>query len=159
MTAHHSGIAGAFSGLEHFLLPIFENAPHMPHNARTTLVKIAPWIALIFGVLGLFATVMALLALPMLLAMPFGAYLNSSSFVVMMLSLIIGGIACIFQLLAYKPLTHHKKKGWDFLFFASTLSAISMILNLVMGTGSLLGIIGLVIGYWLLFEVRSMYTA
>ncbi len=155
----HSGIAGTFSGLEHFLAPLFANTPHLPHSARTTLVNIAPWIALIFGVLGLIATIMALLALPMLLAMPFGAYLSGGWFIVMILSLILGGLASLCDLLAYKPLTHHKKKGWDFLFCGATLSAISMILNLFMSSGNLLGILGMLIGYWLLFEVRSLYSA
>ena len=47
------------SALETWMVPLFAKAPHLPESARQTLAKIAPWLALIFGILGLFGILSA----------------------------------------------------------------------------------------------------
>ena len=41
------------------MAPLFAKSPHIPESGRQTLAKIAPWLALVFGVLGLFAILSA----------------------------------------------------------------------------------------------------
>lgn len=39
--------------LENQLVDVFAKAPHLPQNIRDILITIAPWLALIFGILGI----------------------------------------------------------------------------------------------------------
>ncbi len=142
------------SALESWLAPLFAKAPHIPENARQTLVQIAPWLALIFGILGLFA-VFSAGAIGTLLSFSFvGA---GTIQLMLLLSMVVAFLSAILNLLAFKPLQAHKKKGWNYLFYGSVLSAIATVVNIVFGYGSVFGLIFTLIGFWLLFEVRSYY--
>ncbi|NOS68185.1 MAG: hypothetical protein HOO67_07575 [Candidatus Peribacteraceae bacterium] len=148
------------TALENALAPIFEKLPHLPKEARDTLVVIAPWLALVFGALGLFAVLSALSTLPMLLSMPFAmAAMGGSWYMPMLLAMLICGVSAVLDLLAFKPLSAHKKTGWNLLFYGTLLSVLSSIINMVFGFGGFTGLIGAVIGFWLLFEVRGHYSA
>ena len=143
--------------LESWLAPIFAKAPHIPQSARDTLVSFAPWLAIVFGILGLgtlfsigaFATLFSPL---ILLAGGFGGILV---FVNILLSL----GASVFDILAFKPLQDHKKKGWNFLFYGTVLSALSGILGILFMSSGAEGILGTLVGLWLLFEIRPAYKA
>ncbi len=137
------------AALEKWLAPIFAKFPHLPQNARTTLVQIAPWLALIFGVLGLFGIFSAGLFVS-LLSLSFLGY--GFMGISMALSLIAGLIAAVLDLLAYQPLSHRKKKGWNLLFYGVILSLAASILAFIANSsGSFGSIIGGIIGLWLLF--------
>jgi hypothetical protein len=144
------------AALEHWMAPLFEKAPHIPHGGRETLVKIAPWLALIAGILGLYGLFMVG-ALGSLLSFSFpGSGLYQASMVV---SLVAGLLAAVLNLLAFSPLQKKQKKGWNFLFYGMVITIIAALLNAFVGYGSgLLGtLIGALIGFWLMFEVRSYY--
>lgn len=142
------------NALEGWLAPIFAKFPHIPMGGRQTLTKIAPWLALIFGVLGLLGIVSA------------GSLMSYLSFsvlgmgmiqITMFISLLAGLIACILEILAFKPLKAMKKKGWDLLFYATVLTTATTILSLLFGYSEIGSLIGALIGFWLLFEVRGLY--
>ncbi len=151
-----NGAQKQLSALEHWMVPLFAKAPHLPQSARDVLVKIAPWLALLGGVLG----IMAMLSAGML-----GAMLSLSMFgygllqISMLLSFIASLIASVLYLLAFSPLRKMQKKGWNYIFYGMVLTIIVAILNMVLGYGSgALGtVIGALIGFWLMFEVRGMY--
>lgn len=142
------------NALEGWLAPIFAKFPHLPENGRRTLADIAPWLALIFGVLGL---------LGILSAGSLVSYLSFSFIgmgmlqISMFLSLLAGLIASVLQILAFKPLKARHKKGWSLLFYATVLTTATAILSLLFGYSSFGGLIGALIGFWLLFEVRGLY--
>lgn len=145
-----------FSALERWMAPFFDKAPHLPDSARHSIVSIAPWLALIFGVLG----IIGLLSASMFWSMfSFAFYTYGFMQVTMIISLIAGLVASVLQLLAYQPLTAHKKKGWNFLFYGTVLTTLAALLDMVFGYGSgAIGhILGALVGFWLLFEVRSLY--
>jgi hypothetical protein len=142
--------------LESWLAPIFAKAPHLPQNARTSLANVAPWLALIFGILGLFALISAGL-FASIASFSFAAMGMGFLPILMFLTLIVGVISAVMEILAFKPLQARKKNGWNLLFYGMVLSAIVTILNLIFSYGSLGSLIGLVIGFWLLFEIRAMY--
>ncbi len=75
------------------------------------------------------------------------------------ISLIVSAIACILELLAYKPLTLRKKQGWNFLFYGTVLTACASILEIVIGSSFAGNLVGSLIGFWLLFEVRDLYLS
>lgn len=143
------------SSLEQWLASIFAKAPHLPEGGRQTLVKIAPWLALIFGILGL----LGLLSSGMLSSMFAFSFMGGSVMQVsVVVSLLAGFLASLLELFAFKPLSARKKKGWNYLFYATVLMAITAIINAVVGySGAPGNIIGLLIGFWLLFEIRKYY--
>lgn len=141
--------------LEHKLAALFSKAPHLPAKWRHTLVRIAPWLVLIGGVLGLMRILSAgFLSLFFLSFAWLGGSIGQSIFG---LILIIGFLISLFKILAFKPLQKRRKKGWDLVFAAILLEVISCFLDNVLGYGLVRNLIGPVIGLWLLFEVRSEY--
>jgi uncharacterized BrkB/YihY/UPF0761 family membrane protein len=147
-------IAKQVSALEAKLEPVFAKFPHLTTPVRQTLVNIAPWLALISGLIGLLAIFSGGMLMSVLTLRFFGSGIIQLPFVI---SMIVGLLASALDLLAYTPLAAHKKLGWDYIFTGTVLMALAMIIDLVMGSGSLGGLIGQLIGVWLLFEVRGLY--
>ncbi len=143
--------------LESWLAPIFAKAPHIPASARDTLVSFAPWLALVFGILGLGALfslgAFATLFSPLILLG--GGFAG----ILMFVNILLGLAASVLEILAFKPLQDHKKKGWNYLFYGSVLSAVSGILGILFMSNGLEGILGTLVGLWLLFEIRPTYKA
>lgn len=140
--------------LEGWLAPIFAKFPHIPHGGRQTLAQIAPWLALIFGILGVVSILSA------------GSFVSyfSFSFVSMgmvqisiFISLLAGLVASLLEILAFKPLKAMRKKGWNLLFYATVLTTAGTLLTLLFGYSVLGNLVGSLIGLWLLFEVRGLY--
>ena len=141
------------AGLENWLAPIFAKAPHLPQGARATIVSIAPWLALLGGILGLFAFWTAGAFSVFLMFSFFGSGMQ----LLWMVGLVVLLIASILDLMAFSPLRSHSKRGWNLLFYGTVLSGISTLLDIFIGYGSIGNVIGLLIGLWLLFEVRPSY--
>jgi hypothetical protein len=154
--------------LEQMLLPLFKSLPSLPENVKNALVKFWPWMALIFGVLQLFAVVglwnlghtvntlvdiyaAAGIAKPNNLGLFY--YLGLGSLV----------IDAVLLLLAVAPLNAHKKSGWDLLFLGALLNLVYGVVivfdSYYGGFGNLLGsLFGSAIAFYFLFQVRDYYT-
>lgn len=139
--------------LEKWMAPLFAKLPHLPPNIRESLASIAPWLALIFGILGL-VSIASIGGFGLLLSF---SILGSG--LPMLLAVVVGLLASILDLLAYSPLTKRQKKGWNFLFYGAVLTFAAQLIEIVTYYGSAGGLIGAVIGFWLLFEVRDLYKA
>lgn len=146
------------SALENWLAPLFAKAPHIPKSGRDVLTGIAPWLALIGGVVGIMG-ILSYYSLSMV-AGPF-SYLSmgGTMYPGSMISMIFLGIGAVLELLAFKPLLARKKKGWNFLFYSVVAMTVYMVLEMFIGYGNIMNIIGIVISFWLLFEVRDSYHA
>ncbi len=143
------------SALETWMVPLFAKAPHLPESARQTLAKIAPWLALIFGILGLFGILSAGILSSMFAFSFVGMGMVQIS---MVISLLAGLISSVLEIFAFKPLSARRKKGWNYLFYATVLMAVSALIGAILGySGALGNILGILIGFWLLFEVRRLY--
>ncbi|HRH93223.1 MAG TPA: hypothetical protein PKV72_01680 [Candidatus Peribacteria bacterium] len=145
------------AAIEAWMLPLFQKAPHLPQNARQTVVDVAPWLALIGGVLGLAAVFSASAFTSMLFTFSFFRYgIFPLLYVVSMLCVFA---AALLELMAYQPLTQRRKAGWNFMFYALLINVVSFVLSIFAGYGNGGHIIGLLVGFWLLFEVRDAYKA
>ncbi len=144
---------------EHWLASLFIKAPHLPAHVRDTLVTIAPWFALIAGVIGLFATVPALFSTLFVASLPFAPFMVHAMFPGLVVSFVVLAVSSVLDLLAFKPLSLRKKHGWNLIFYAVTLSLIATLLTTILGGGAVSGILGALIAYWFLFEVRDLYKA
>ncbi len=131
---------------------LFKNLPHLPVGVVEFFVKIAPYLALFSAVLGLiFGPIVGLVGLLSVITLnPF-----------IMLS-ILGGAVLMFvnvamMLYAYKPLQNREYKGWLLLFWSEVLTAVTTVLS-VLGNGSIASVIWLIIGFYVLYEIKPAYN-
>ena len=68
----------------------------------------------------------------------------------------------VLLLMAYQKLKVHQKAGWNLIFYSSLVSLVTGALYLLTpyyGATSLVGVlIGVVIGWWLLFQIRGKFN-
>lgn len=157
---HHSGNAisklkGHAGALEAWLLPSFEKLPHLPESWKNVIVKVAPWLSLIFGILSCIALLGA--GLFGVLLSPLIALSKGFFGILLFVSILLSLITSIFSILAFKPLQQMKKIGWDYSFYAFVISVISTVLGMVMPSNSIGSIVGILIGAYVIFEVRGKY--
>ena len=145
------------AALESWLAPLFAKTPHLPDNIRQSLTQIAPWLALVAGILGLLGASALFSMFGFMGSMMSMQYMMMGSTFPIMLALVISLIAAILDLLAFKPLSARQKKGWNLLFYGVVLSAVSFVINLFFGYATIGSVIGVLIGLWLLFEIRGLY--
>lgn len=125
----------------------FKKAPALPANAKDTLVKITPWIALIFGILGILAGLGAVGVSPVVV---FGGVRNS---MIVLLSGVLTIASSALMLMAYPKVKALKLSGWTFLFWSSVVSLIG---SLIIGS-IVSAIIWGLIEFYLLFQIKSYY--
>ena len=143
----------AMNSLEAMLAPFFEKFPHLPEKGREAVVNVSPWIALIFGILG----IVSLLGVGGLgLGVSMFAYGFGMS---MFIHLAIALLSSVLLLMAYPGLKAKSKKGWNFAFYSEVVSVAGGVVGIAMwGAGGIIGVvIGALIGFWLLFEIHSYY--
>lgn len=141
-------------GLLEMLEQFFSNAPALPKNAKETLVKITPILALIFGILGVLGGIGGLGILT--IASPFmmfggveGASVYGGGFIAALLWL----VSSIILLAAFPGTTARKQNGWNMLFWSEVVSIAGSLVSL----SFISGIIGGLIGFYLLFQIKSFY--
>lgn len=132
--------------LENYLV---KKAPPLPENFKETLVKIVPWLALIFGILA----IPALLAVFGLgaVATPFMAFSGARTGL-FWISWIIGAAQAVLELMAFRPLKDHKKSGWELMLYSSLLGLLASLTSV-----SLFGLVVTVITFYLLYQIKSSY--
>lgn len=128
----------------------FSKLPSLPKNSKEAIVNITPWIAIIFGILGVFSGLTGLGALGVGSSlMMMGGYYHPGGY-------FIGGIvslvSSILLLISFPGVKANKMQGWNLLFYSQAVGAISSLL-----TVSLMGLIFSGIGFYLLFQIKSYY--
>jgi len=125
---------------------LIDKAPALPKNIKSILVAIIPWFTLI-GVI---------LSIPLLLAA-----LGLSAFVLPfantsmhenIFSLLLLLVTVVLEAMAIPGLMKKQRQGWLWLFYADLVGVVSTLLTLSVG-----GIIGTIIGFYILFQVREYY--
>lgn len=129
----------------------FMKLPALPKEARDVIVKITPWLALIFGILGVLGSVAA-----------FGIVTVFSPLAVMgggiqaagtgIIAAILGLVSSALLLAAFPGTRKLKLSGWNFLFYSEAVSLLSAVLAI-----SLSGILFSLIGLYLVFQIKSHY--
>lgn len=129
----------------------FAKLPALPTNWKEGLVKITPWIAIIFGVLGVVLSIASFGILTFLSPMvALGGGLGAAA---------SGPLAAIFLfvsslllVLAFKGTKDRKYVGWRFLFLSEVVSLVSAVALFSVG-----GIFWSLVSFYLLFQIRSYY--
>lgn len=155
--------------LESKLADVAKGLPHLPKEFQKWLAQNAWWLVLIGVVLGLLA-IFPLLGLTLFasaLTATYSAYypyafggtglLQTSLWV----SLGFYVALVVIEAFAVSPLKSMKKRGWDLLFLAVLVSATASVVNAILTTtfaGLFGAALGLAIGLYVLFEVRSHFV-
>lgn len=129
---------------------VFKGAPNLPANIREILVKIAPWIAIIFGVLGIFA------GLGILGLSPAGLIGGVGNGATLLISGVLTIVSSVLMVMAFPKLNRREYAGWRLLFWSEVVSFIGSLLSFSVGS-IIWGIIGAAIGFYLLFQIKSYY--
>lgn len=150
---------------------LFKDAPPLPKNAKATLVNIWPWLALIFGIVQLFAVMglWRIVSWTNQVEDAFSAFYPTvyqhSSFdkLVIYLAMVVLLVDAVILLMAFPELKKRARRGWDLLFLGSLINLAYSIISVFIdnrGMSSLiLGLLSSAIGFYLLFQVRDAYGA
>jgi hypothetical protein len=140
--------------LEKELEPIFtEKLPAFPENIKDILVQVAPWLALIGGIIGVLSLLTALGATTVL---SFGAFGNehfSSPWYLWVGILWLGALTAL-CIISFKPLQNKEKKAWKYMYW---LTLIGLVFN-ILSFSWISGLFSAFISFWILFQLKSRYT-
>ena len=129
----------------------FLKLPPLSKNARQAIVNITPWIALIFGILGILGTLAGFGILTIfspLIVMGSGFNTAAGSLV----GVALGLVAAILLLVAYPGTKARKYKGWKMLFWSEVVNLLAAVLSF-----SLLGVLINLVGFYLLYQIKPYY--
>lgn len=128
-----------------------QKAPALPTGAKEAIVNFAPWITVVMLFVSL-PPVLAILGIGSIMA-PFSFLGGVNAGYSYMLSLIFLALSMVLEALAIPGLFKKTKAGWNFVFYSTLVNILSNLvhyqfMNLVIG--------GL-ISFYLLFQVKSYY--
>lgn len=131
---------------------LFDKLPVLPKEARDVIAKITPWIALIFGILGVLGGIAGLGLLTVFSPFAFmggaGRALGGG-----VLAAILTIASSGLLLAAFPGTKKYKISGWNFLFWSEAVALLSAILAPL----DLGGIVFTLIGFYLIFQIKSHY--
>lgn len=130
---------------------MFAKLPAMPKGGRDFIVMIVPWLALIFGILGLLGSISAFRLFTYFPPMVYWggtARLAGTGIIV----LILGIISSVLLLMAFSGTKNKKEKGWRFLYYSEIVALVSSVITVSPG-----GILVALVGFYLLYQIRSYY--
>jgi preprotein translocase subunit SecG len=134
-----------------------KKAPQLPTGAKEIIVKFGPYVAiigLIVAGLGILAIIPFLLGTSMMGA--YGAYgaAYAMSSTTIWLALIFGIASLVLEIMALPGLFKRNITGWTFIFYAELVALVHSLVSF-----NFVGlVIGAVIGFYILFQVRPYYT-
>ena len=130
---------------------LFAKAPALPAGGREVIVSFAPWISLIFGVLLVLASLGGL-GVGTALA-PFAMYAGVGNTMFLMAASVLGIVQGALMVLAFSSLKKKLVRGWNLWFWVEVIGVVSAVIAF-----NLIGaVVNAVIGFYLIFQVKSYY--
>ncbi|NTW10412.1 MAG: hypothetical protein HGA26_03525 [Chlorobiaceae bacterium] len=161
MSEKTSDAKGVLSQLEALLDEYMVNkAPFsLPQEVKEFIANVSPYLVIIFAVLAL-PIIFAALGLTAILS-PFaalGGYAYGYGFswgFVAIIGLATSVITMVLEIIAVPGLFKRTRGAWNLLFYASVISLIGSVISF---SGIIGAIIGAIIGWYILFQVKELYT-
>ncbi len=133
----------------------FKSLPHLPKGLVEFLVKLAPWLAILGAILGLVAG--PLVAIAGSLGTLFS--LSPSILIWTIVTVVLTLLNSVLLFMAFTPLKERAMKGWMLLFWSNVIGIVEGVVGLFWSQSSLIStILGIVIGLYILFEMKPFYT-
>jgi len=128
----------------------FEKLPALPKNAQSSIVSITPWLALIFGILGVATALVGLGVFTFLapLALLTGIRSTGQGFIIV----ILGLVSSLFLLASFPGAQKRQEKGWRFIYYSQVVSLVADVVTL-----SLSGVIFSLIGFYFIYQIRGYF--
>lgn len=128
----------------------FMKLPELPKGGKDAVVMITPWLALIFGALGLITALFGLGIFTFIapLAMLSGTNAAGAGFVFVVLGLVSSALLVA----AFPGTKARKEKGWKYVYYSEVVGLVANIVSF-----SLPGILFTLIGFYFLYQIRSYY--
>lgn len=157
------------SNLETWLAGVYKGTPKLSPGAKKSIVSIWPWVALVFGVLQLWAALAlwrwghdvnrAIDTLNSYLGTSLGVHHLNVFYWISLIVLVADGLIL---LMAFPKLRVNAKAGWDLLFYGALLNLVYGVFsafNDYGGVGSLaMQVIVSAIVFYFLFQIRDQYS-
>lgn len=128
----------------------FKKLPSLPKNAQSSIAGITPWLALIFGILGVATALVGLGVFTFLapLSLLTGVRGTGQGFIIVIL-----GLVSSFLLLVSFPGTQKKQeKGWKFIYYSQVVGLVANAVTLSIG-----GVLFSLIGFYFLYQIREYF--
>ena len=132
----------------------YKSLPALPVGVKDFIVQITPWVALILGIVSVFAW--GLLALISLLTSSLLALAGPTYLVKTLLVAVIALIEGVFMIMAFQKTKNREMAGWRLLTYVTLLGVVSSIVSLSI-MSIVWGIIGAAIEFYFLFQIKSYY--
>ncbi len=128
----------------------FKKLPELPRGGREFFVMVLPWIALIFGILGVLS---AISSFGLFSYFAPGMYWGGADVVGRgMLSVVLALVSSVLLLMAFKGTKEKKAQGWKLFYYSEVVMLVSNIILFSVG-----GIIMTLLGFYILYQIRSYY--
>lgn len=128
----------------------YKKLPELPKGGRDMVVTIVPWLSIVFGVLGIIGSLVALGLFSSLA--PFALLGGVQSVNQGIVLILLGLVSSVLMVLAFPGTRAHKEKGWKLLYYSEVVSLISNVVTL-----SIVGVAFTLIGFYFLYQIRSYY--
>ena len=129
----------------------FAKLPPLSPSVREVIVTITPWLALIFGVLGVLASLSAFglsAVFSPMVALGGGVGLATG----LMVAAVLGLVESALMLVATPNLFKKKAFGWTLLFWSEVVAVVAAVVSF-----SVVGVLVSLIAFYFLFQIRSYY--
>ena len=137
--------------LEKELEPIFlEKFPPFSEGLKEGIAQFGPYVLLVFSILG----IIGLLGAAGIggLAIGLGGFPIGTGFRYY-IGILVAILIVVMYLMAFSPLKARKKSGWNLIYYALLVSLLSSLIQF-----NIFGfIVGGLLGFWVLFQVREKY--
>lgn len=131
----------------------FAKLPKLPQGIVAFLVSVAPWLTILGAILSLIAgPFMALASVFSILTLSPGVMLS------MVLSTVLLFVNAVLLFKAFSPLKERKLEGWILVFWSNIFSIAESVVGMVFhGKGIVGTIFGIVLGLYILFQMKPSY--
>ena len=137
------------------LKDVYAKAPALPKSADDVLVSLAPWLALIFGILAVLTGIGGLGLFTAFSPLAY-MYAGAGFSALLVVSAVIVIVEGVVMLLAFMPLRARRVRGWNLLVWGEGLAILGSLITL--RVGDVIGaLIGAAIAFYILFQVESYY--
>lgn len=136
--------------LDKVLEDFFKQLPPLPANAVDAIFKITPWLALIFGILGVLGAISAFGILSVLT--PFAVMGGAHNWGFGIIASIGWLVSSAMMLLAFPGLKAGKMGGWNLLFWSELVNIVTSIIGISIGS-----VIGAAIALYLIYQIKPKY--
>lgn len=140
----------------------YAKAPSLPASVKDFIVMVAPWVAVILGVLSVFGFAVSLLGIGALgVLAPLAGTAAVSLAGLGLVTTVLGLASGVLLLLAFRPLQRRALRGWNLMFWVLVLGLVSTVVGNTLFIFSAVGVafalVWFLIELYFLFQVKSYY--